>query len=123
MTNANEPHRPQGPTASPRLPAFLWRRTIVSDVVQGIIVGSVLAFITFQIIAHAYVTKINGWTTVYKCGEPGNDILLHGACGAIFNSDGVLFPAPIIQIGNHFTVIAPLRFNFHKQLQINLGRK
>ena len=42
---------------------------------QGIIVGGVLAFITFQIIAHAYVTKINGWTTMYGCGEPGNGIL------------------------------------------------
>ena len=41
-----------------RWPAFLWRRNLVSDVVQGIIVGGVLAFVTFQIIAHAYVTKV-----------------------------------------------------------------
>jgi len=67
-----------------RLPAFLWRRNVVSDVVQGIIIGGVLAFITFQIIAHTYITKINGWTTIYGCGEPGNGILLRGACGAIF---------------------------------------
>ncbi len=64
--------------------AFLWRRNIVADVVQGIIVGGVLAFITFQIIAHTYVTRVNGWTTMYDCGEPRNGILLRGACGAIF---------------------------------------
>jgi hypothetical protein len=52
--------------------------------VQGTILGGVLAFITFQIGAHAYVTKVNGWTTIYGCGEPGNGILLRAACGAIF---------------------------------------
>ncbi|MDB6082902.1 MAG: hypothetical protein JWN43_783 [Gammaproteobacteria bacterium] len=60
MTNANQPRRSRDPTAGSRLLAFLLRRTIVSDVVQGIIVGGVLAFITFQVLAHAYVTKVNG---------------------------------------------------------------
>jgi hypothetical protein len=60
------------------------RRTIVSDIVQGIIVGGVLAFITFQIIAHAYITKVNGWTTMFVCGEPGNGMLLRGACANEF---------------------------------------
>lgn len=60
------------------------RRTTVSDVVQGIIMGGVLAFITFQILAHAYVTKVNGWTTMYGCGEPGNGILLRAACANVF---------------------------------------
>jgi hypothetical protein len=64
--------------------AFIWRRNIVSDVVQGIIVGGILAFITLQILAHSYVTKVNGWTTMYGCGEPGNGILLRAACGVIF---------------------------------------
>jgi hypothetical protein len=84
MTNANQPYRSSGPAARTGLPAFLWRRNIVSDIVQGIIVGGVLAFITFQIIARAYVTKVNGWTTMYGCGEPGIGILLRGACAAIF---------------------------------------
>jgi hypothetical protein len=53
-------------------------------VVQGIITGGVLAFVTFWVLAHAYVTRVNGWTTVYGCGEPSNSILLRGACGAIF---------------------------------------
>jgi hypothetical protein len=64
--------------------ALLWRRNIVSDVVQGIIIGGVLAFTTFQIIAHAYVTKVNGWTTMFGCGEPGNGILLRAACANEF---------------------------------------
>jgi hypothetical protein len=84
MTNANRPRLSPNRSGASGLLAFLWRRTIVSDVVQGIIVGGVLAFITFQIIAHAYVTNVNGWSTMYGCGEPGNGILLRGACGAIF---------------------------------------
>ena len=52
------------------------RRTITADIAQGIIIGGVLAFIIFQIIAHAYVTKVNGWTSMFGCGEPGNGILL-----------------------------------------------
>ena len=39
--------------------------------VQGIIVGGVLAFITLRILAHPYVRNVNGWTTMYGCGEPG----------------------------------------------------
>jgi len=84
MTNASQPRRPENRSGVSGLSARLWRRTIVSDVVQGIITGGVLAFITFQVIAHAYVTKVNGWTTIYGCGEPGDGILLRGACGAIF---------------------------------------
>ncbi len=87
MTDLN-PVSPHSSQASPA-PGFrsrlrLFRRSIFSNIVQGIIVGGVLAFITFQIIAHAYVTKVNGWTTVYGCGEPGNGIVLRAACGAIF---------------------------------------
>jgi hypothetical protein len=84
MTNSNETRRSQYRSGVSKLPAFLWQRNIVSDIVQGIIVGGVLGFITFQIIAHAYVTKVNGWTTMYGCGEPGIGIVLRGACGAIF---------------------------------------
>lgn len=80
MTNTNQPRHSQGF----RSLRTLGPRNIVTDVVQGIITGGVLAFITFQIIAHAYVTKINGWTTMFGCGEPGNSIVLRGACNAIF---------------------------------------
>jgi hypothetical protein len=87
MTDANQARRWHRGGVS-RLPAFLSRRNIVSDIVQGTIAGGVLAFITFQIIAHAYVTKVNGWTTLFGCGEPGNGTLLRAAC-----ANG--FPGPI----------------------------
>jgi len=63
---------------------LMFNRTIFTDVVQGIIIGGVLAYITLQILAHAYVTKVNGWTTIYGCGEPSNGILLRSACAVIF---------------------------------------
>ena len=88
MTNANQPHRSGSQTTGSRLPAFIVRRTIVNDVVQGIIIGGVLGFITLRILAHAYVTKVNGWTTMYGCGEPGNGVLLRAACA-------YQFPGPI----------------------------
>ena len=58
----------------------MFRRTIVADVVQGIIIGGVLAFITAQIIMNAYVTTVNGWTTIFGCGVPGNGLLFKAAC-------------------------------------------
>ena len=71
-------------TAGSRRFVFLRRRTIVDDVVQGIIIGAVLAFVTFRILAHAYLSKVNGWTTMCGCGERGNRILLRDACANEF---------------------------------------
>src|SRR5215469_1612948 len=84
MTNTNQPRRWQDRSRPFRSLATLGPRNIVTDTVQGIIIGGVLAFITFHIIAHAYVAKVNGWTTIYGCGEPGNGILLRAACAQIF---------------------------------------
>jgi len=56
----------------------------VSHVVQAIIVGGVLAFLTANIVMNAVVkamtTTVNGWSTTTKCGQPGNGILLRAAC-------------------------------------------
>jgi hypothetical protein len=64
--------------------SFLWRRTIVSDVVQGIIAGGVLAFSTAILVMtaedRAINTRINGWSTTLKCGRAGKGILLRAAC-------------------------------------------
>ncbi len=60
------------------------KRTIFTDIVQGIIVGGVLAFITFQILMNASVTTVNGWTTIFGCGEPGNHLLFKAACANKF---------------------------------------
>ncbi len=58
-----------------------------SHVVQAIIVGAVLAFLTAQIIMNAVVkamtTTVNGWSTTFKCGQPGNGILLRAACAKV----------------------------------------
>src|SRR5215472_13778103 len=54
-----------------------------SHVVQGFIVGGVLAFLTAQIIMNAVMkamtTTVNGWSIATKCGQPGNGILLRAA--------------------------------------------
>jgi hypothetical protein len=65
-------------------PTHTYSRTITSDVIQGVLVGAGLSFITLLIIGNAYVTKVNGWTTMYGCGEPGNGILRRAACNVIF---------------------------------------
>ncbi|MEO7001105.1 MAG: DUF1214 domain-containing protein [Ktedonobacterales bacterium] len=59
----------------------------VTHVVQGIIVGAVLAFLTANLIMNAVVrtmtTTVNGWSTTLKAGQPGNGILLSAACAKI----------------------------------------
>lgn len=80
----HQPSRSQDRSGAFRLFATLGPRNLFTDMVQGIIIGCVLAFITFHVIAHAYVKTVNEWTTMYGCGEPGNGILLRGACSAIF---------------------------------------
>jgi uncharacterized membrane protein (DUF106 family) len=45
-------------------------RTVRKDVVQGILIGFALAFITAQIYARIKATKVNGWITMYGLGEP-----------------------------------------------------
>ena len=60
-------------------------RSVTTDVVQGILVGAALAFITvLLILPNFYVTKVNGWTTMLGCGEPGSGLLLRAACNVTF---------------------------------------
>ena len=65
----------------------------VSHVVQAIIVGGVLAFLTAHIMMNAVVkamtTTVNGWSTTLKCGQPGNGILLRAACAKILPAANV----------------------------------
>ncbi|HLO34353.1 MAG TPA: DUF1214 domain-containing protein [Anaerolineales bacterium] len=65
-------------------PTHIYTRTITSDVIQGILVGAGLAFVTLLIIGNAYITKVNGWTTMFGCGEPGSGLLRRAACNVIF---------------------------------------
>ena len=65
-------------------PTHVYTRTITTDVIQGILIGAALSFITLIMIGNAHVTKVNGWTTMYGCGEPGNGIVKRAACSVIF---------------------------------------
>ena len=66
---------------------LMFKRTIFTDVVQGILLGGGLALITATLIINAEVkamqTVVNGWSNTLECGEPGNGILLRAACAKI----------------------------------------
>ncbi len=55
-----------------------------SGVVQGIIIGAVLAFLTAVLIMKAVgrsiTTTVNGWSALRQCGQPGNGVLVRAAC-------------------------------------------
>jgi hypothetical protein len=61
----------------------MFRRTTITDVVQGIIVGGMLAVATAYLLVNAEIkamhTTSNGWTTTLQYGAYGNDILLRAA--------------------------------------------
>lgn len=60
-------------------------RTITTDIVQGVLAGAALSFITvLLILPNFYVTKVNGWTTMFGCGEPGRSLLARAACNVTF---------------------------------------
>jgi len=63
-------------------------RTVRNDVVQGVLIGGGLAFVTAQIYAQIKATKVNGWITMFGCGLPGNGMLFRTACA-------LLFPGPV----------------------------
>lgn len=67
---------------------FAHTRLVRNDVVQGILIGFGLAFVTAQVYARIKATKVNGWITMFGCGEPGSGFLLRAACAQ-------LFPGPV----------------------------
>jgi hypothetical protein len=67
---------------------FAPSRTVRNDVVQGILIGGGLAFVSAQLYARIKATKVNGWITVFGLGEPGNGMLLRAA-------HAQLFPGPV----------------------------
>ena len=54
-----------------------------SGVVQGVIIGTALAFLTTIVIlnrvATAQTTTVNGWRSIRKAGQPGNGVLVRAA--------------------------------------------
>lgn len=67
---------------------FTGSRTVRNDIVQGVLIGFALAFITSQITARIKSTKVNGWVTMYGLGRPGNGMFLRAA-------HAQLFPGPV----------------------------
>jgi hypothetical protein len=63
-------------------------RTVRSDVIQGVLIGFGLAFVTAQIYARIKATKVNGWITMFGLGVPGNGMFLRAA-------HAQLFPGPV----------------------------
>lgn len=58
--------------------------TLRNALVQGFLVGWGLAVVTVEIIARIKATRVNGWITIFGCGEPGNGMFLRAACARIF---------------------------------------
>src|SRR5579864_7697841 len=54
-----------------------------SGVVQGVIIGATLAFLTtiliLDAVARAETRTVNGWSSIRKVGQPGNGLLLRAA--------------------------------------------
>jgi hypothetical protein len=71
-----------------RLFVFPQIRTVRNDVIQGVLIGFGLAFVTAQIYARVKATKVNDWITMFGLGEPGNGMLLRAA-------HAQLFPGPV----------------------------
>jgi hypothetical protein len=63
---------------------FAHSRTVRNDVIQGILIGYGLAFVTAQVYAGIKAVRVNGWITLYGCGMPGNGMFLRAAHAQIF---------------------------------------
>ena len=63
---------------------FPHSRTVRQDVLQGILIGVGLAFVTAQIYARIKATKVNGWISMFGLGEPANGMLLRAAHAQFF---------------------------------------
>ena len=59
-------------------------RSVLTDVVQGALVGIGLAIVTVEVLARVKAIKVNGWVTLLGCGAPGNGPLMRAACTWMF---------------------------------------
>ncbi len=59
-------------------------RNVRNDLIQGVLIGFGLAFVTAQVYARIKTRKVNGWTTMSGCGKPGNGFLFRAACAQVF---------------------------------------
>ncbi len=67
-----------------RLLFFPSPRIVRNDVIQGVLIGFGLAFVSAQIYARIKAKKVNGWITMYGLGEPSNGMFLRAAQAQLF---------------------------------------
>ena len=58
--------------------------TLRNDLIQGLLAGAGLGVVAVELLARTKATRINGWTTLFGCGEPGTGMLMRAACARIF---------------------------------------
>jgi hypothetical protein len=59
-------------------------RTVRNDIIQGILIGWGLAFVSAQLYARIKATKVNGWITMFGLGDPRNGMFLRAAHAQLF---------------------------------------
>lgn len=64
-------------------------RSVPSDIFQGVLIGFGLAVVIAQVYARIKAAKVNGWTSAFGLGVPGNSMLLRAA-------HTLLFPGPVV---------------------------
>jgi hypothetical protein len=67
-----------------RLIFFPQPRIVRNDIIQGVLIGFGLAFVSAQIYAHIKATRVNGWISMFGLGQPGNGMLLRAAHAQFF---------------------------------------
>ena len=72
--------------SSPRrnLLSRIFTRNFPAVVIEGLLIGVVLAFVASQVLMSSYVTTVDGWSTIVGCGEPGNGLVFKAACANRF---------------------------------------
>ena len=58
--------------------------TLRNALVQGVLVGWGFTVVTVEMFARVKAKRINGWITIYGCGEPGSGMFLRAARVRIF---------------------------------------
>ncbi len=71
-----------------RIIFFPTTRILRNDIIQGVLIGFGLAFVSAQIYARIIATKVNGWITMYGLGDPKNNMFLRAA-------QAQYFPGPV----------------------------
>ncbi|MGB8215073.1 MAG: DUF1214 domain-containing protein [Anaerolineales bacterium] len=64
------------------------RMILRNAIIDGVLIGFGLAFVSAQVYARIKAKKVNGWISMYGLGEPGNGMFLRAA-------HAQLFPGPV----------------------------